>query len=274
MNIYDILVKLGATHGNASKYAPHMQNMFREAGITTELRKSMFLAQVYHESARLRVIEENLNYSAAALRRVFNRHFPNDAIANQYARNPKAIANRAYGNRMGNGDESSGDGWRFRGRGLIQLTGRNNYTAASRDLGVDIVRNPDYLLTPEGAVRSAGWFWSVNNLNATADRGDIRGNTRIINGGFNGLADRQKYYALARELFDVGQGKKKPSDTNLILRIGARGPTVRAMQEKLGIKADGIFGPQTEAAVKRYQSANGLRVDGIAGPQTLGLLFG
>jgi putative chitinase len=165
--------------------------------INTPQRIAAFVAQCAHESGNFMVLKENLNYRAATLRKIFPKYFPNDAIANDYAtrlNKQAAIANRAYGNRMGNGDESSGDGWRFCGRGLIQLTGRNNYQAFADSLEMNINDVPEYLGTFEGAAQSACWFWETNNLNRFADKGDIKGLTRAINGGFIGLEDRVKHY--------------------------------------------------------------------------------
>ena len=159
--------------------------------INTPQRLAAFIAQIGHESGNLRFVKENLNYSAQGLRKTFPKYFPNDQLAMQYQRNPEAIANRVYANRMGNGPEESGDGWRYRGRGLIQLTGHDNYHKCMTDLEVD---DPEYFETPEGAVYSACWFWDTRNLNAVADPGDIKKMTKIINGGFIGLEDRIKHY--------------------------------------------------------------------------------
>jgi putative chitinase len=159
--------------------------------INTPQRLAAFIAQVGHESGNLRFVKENLNYSAQGLRKIFPKYFPNDQLAMQYQRNPEAIANRVYANRMGNGPEDSGDGWRYRGRGLIQLTGHDNYHKCMADLEVD---DPEYFETPEGAVYSACWFWNTRNLNAVADTGDIKKMTKLINGGFIGLEDRIKHY--------------------------------------------------------------------------------
>ncbi len=162
--------------------------------INTPQRISAFIAQCAHESGEFRFLKENLNYRAESLVRVWPRHFPNIDIAKQYAKKPEKIANKAYANRMGNGDESSGDGWKFIGRGLIQLTGRNNYQAFADSIETDIEDIPEYLQTFEGAVQSACWFWETNNLNRWADTGDIKEMTRRINGGFIGLDDRIKHY--------------------------------------------------------------------------------
>jgi putative chitinase len=163
------------------------------------LREAAFIAQVGHESGDLRFTKENLNYSAESLMKVFRKYF-NPQLAAQYARNPEMIANRVYGNRMGNGPEESGDGWKYRGRGLIQLTGKNNYSrlASAWELEMDILI--DYLETPFGAAMSAGWFWDTNKLNRIADSQDFVLLTKRINGGTIGLEHRQKLYDKAMSL--------------------------------------------------------------------------
>lgn len=165
----------------------------QEFEINNPMRMAAFLAQVSHESGNFRFIRENLNYSADGLRRIFPRYFSN-VDPNLYARQPEKIANRVYASRMGNGPEHSGEGWAYRGRGLIQLTGKSNYMQCGAALGVDLVNDPSYLETPEGAARSAGWFWHSRNLNPIADQGDILTLTKRINGGTIGLEDRKKHY--------------------------------------------------------------------------------
>lgn len=160
-------------------------------------RAAAFIAQVAHESGGFNFVKENLNYSAKGLMTTFKKYFPNEALAKQYERQPEKIANRVYANRMGNGDEASGDGWRFCGRGLIQLTGRNNYTKFSQDLGISLDETVKYLETPEGAVSSAGWFWDNNNLNQWCDKDDFLTLTKRINGGTIGLEDRKHHYEIA-----------------------------------------------------------------------------
>lgn len=162
--------------------------------INNNLRCAAFLAQCIHESGGFIFLTENLNYRAESLMKVWPRHFPNLTIAKQYERNPEKIANKAYANRMGNGDESSGDGWRYCGRGLIQLTGKSNYQAFADSIETPLEVIPGYLQTFEGAVQSACWFWETNNLNALADKKDILGLTKKINGGTIGLDDRIKHY--------------------------------------------------------------------------------
>jgi putative chitinase len=161
--------------------------------INTVNRVAAFLAQCAHESANFTALKENLNYTAASLSRVWPSRFP-PGIAEQYAHNQEMIANRAYCDRMGNGPESSGDGWRYAGKGLIQLTGKDNYTRFAESIETPVEQLPEYLATFEGAVQSACWFWEVNNLNQWADAGDILTLTKRINGGTIGLADREKHY--------------------------------------------------------------------------------
>lgn len=174
-----------------------LEQLLPDYDINTPKRIAAFLAQCAHESGNFVFLKENLNYKAAGLRRVFPKYFPTDAIAAQYEKKPEKIANRVYAGRMGNGDESSGDGFRFCGRGLIQLTGRTNYQNFADSLEMNINDVPDYLQTFEGAAQSACWFWETNNLNKFADVGDIKGMTRVINGGYIGLEDRIHHYEAA-----------------------------------------------------------------------------
>lgn len=160
-------------------------------------RIAAFIAQTAHESGGYTLTVENLNYSAKGLLTVFKKYFPTEDLAKQYERQPEKIANYVYANRMGNGDEASGDGWHFRGRGLIQLTGRNNYQAFATALGISIDDTVEYMGTPDGATASAGWFWDTNKLNRYCDDRDFVGLTKRINGGTNGLAERQHLYDVA-----------------------------------------------------------------------------
>jgi len=174
--------------------------------INTPQRIAAFVAQCAHESGGFTALKENLNYKAVTLRKIFPKYFPDDAIANQYASLPnkqEAIANKVYASRMGNGDESSGDGYRYCGRGLIQLTGKNNYQAFADSLEMDVEDVPEYLATFEGAAQSACWFWESNNLNQWADKGDILTLTKRINGGTIGLDDRIKHYQHALHVLGV-----------------------------------------------------------------------
>ncbi len=174
-----------------------LNEILPEYEINTPPRVAAFIAQCAHESGGFRALKENLNYKAATLRKLFPKYFPDDAIANRYASMPnkqEAIANRIYGGRMGNGPEESGDGFRYCGRGLIQLTGKDNYTWFAASLEISVEEAAEYLQTFEGAVQSACWFWENNNLNQWADKGDILTMTKRINGGTIGLEDRIKHY--------------------------------------------------------------------------------
>jgi putative chitinase len=163
-------------------------------------RAAAFLAQTAHESGGFNFVKENLNYSAKGLMTTFKKYFPTEDLAKQYERQPQKIANRVYANRMNNGDEASGDGYRFCGRGLIQLTGRANYTKFAEDLGISIEETVAYLETPAGAVSSAGWFWDMNGLNKFCDNEDFVTLTKRINGGTIGLEDRKHHYEIALRL--------------------------------------------------------------------------
>lgn len=165
--------------------------------INTKLRVAAWIAQTGHESLGYAWISENLNYTAIQLQEVFPYYFPDSDIANNYAHQPEKIANKVYANRMGNGAESSGDGWKYRGRGLIQLTGRSNYSKCSASLYGDaniLLNDPDILISSDGAVRSACYFWNSHSLNSLADQSDMNQITQIINGGTNGSADRIARY--------------------------------------------------------------------------------
>jgi putative chitinase len=172
-------------------------------GIDTATKLAHFLSQCGHESAGFKVVNENLNYSKDGLRKIFGKYFTTDEIATRYARQPEKIANRVYGNRMGNGAEASGDGWKHRGRGYIQLTGKDNYTAFGKAIGVDILANPDLVAT-QYPLMSAAWFFSKNCLRKCVDASPVtvKSVTLCVNGGTIGLEDRQKhfneYYALLK----------------------------------------------------------------------------
>jgi putative chitinase len=166
------------------------KSLLDKYGVNTPLRIAHFFAQLEHES-NLKPIAENLNYGASGLIRVFRKYFT-DLEAIQFANQPQIIANRVYANRMGNGNEKSGDGWKYRGRGFIQITGFDNYKQLSKDTGIDFVSNPDLLLEEVNSMISALWFWNKANLNKLADKNDLKGITKRINGGYNGLAHRNE----------------------------------------------------------------------------------
>lgn len=181
-----------------------LNETFERFGINTPQRQAAFIGQCGHECGNFRILEENLNYRAEALQKLWPKRF-DAAKAQMCARNPKLIANTVYSNRMGNRDEASGDGHRFRGRGCIQLTGHANYFHASKALGVDFVMQPELVATPKYAALTAGWFWDTQKLNALADVGNWVAMTKKINGGTIGLDDRIKHINHALAVL-TGQG--------------------------------------------------------------------
>jgi putative chitinase len=178
----------------ASYWHHALEQLLPQYEINTPDRIAAFLAQCAHESGGFVFIKENLNYKWQSLRKVFPKYFPTDALAQQYEKQPQKIANRVYASRMGNGPEESGDGWRFCGRGLIQVTGRDNYSWFAASLQISPEEASEYMETFEGAAQSACWFWESNNLNQWADKRDILTLTKRINGGTIGLEDRKKHY--------------------------------------------------------------------------------
>jgi putative chitinase len=177
-----------------------LSQLLPDYGIDTEQRIAAFIAQCAHESGEFTMIKENLNYRWESLRRTFPKYFPTEELARQYAQKPEAIANKVYANRMGNGDEASGDGYRYSGRGLIQLTGKDNYFWFAESIGISPEEASEYMATFEGASQSACWFWETNNLNQWADKDDILTLTKRINGGTIGLEDRIKHYEHAKHV--------------------------------------------------------------------------
>jgi putative chitinase len=188
------LEKIISGNQNTARWYTALMAFLDDYSINSPIRIAAFLSQCAHESAGFTAIIENLNYRPESLMRVWPRSFPTAAIAQQYGHNPEAIANRTYANRMGNGSEASGDGFKYCGRGLIQLTGKSNYQAFADSIETDISKIPEYLSTFEGCVQSACFFWESNNLNQYADTGDIVKITKIINGGVLGLDDRTARY--------------------------------------------------------------------------------
>lgn len=269
---------------DADDWYDALYDILPKYSITTERRVAHFLSQCAHESGGFKRLEENLNYSAKALRAVFGRYF-GDAPkrdADEYARNPEMIANYVYNDefrryKMGNTEE--GDGWLFRGRGLKQLTGRENYTNFGRSVGMTPEKAAVYVATPEGAVESACWYWDTRNLNDTADNSpdDVKEMTKKINGGTIGLEDRQRRYMHAMKVLGMEPEELDSTDDEFediiddigLLRKGSKGEGVKMLQKALGATADGHFGPGTEAKLKEWQAKKGLVADGIAGPNTL-----
>jgi putative chitinase len=180
-----------------------LNETFERFSIKTPLQQASFIGQCGHECGNFKVLEENLNYRAETLMKLWKARFPTIEIANDYARNPKKIANKIYASRMGNRDEASGDGYRFRGRGCIQLTGHANYYHAGNACGEDFVMNPDLVATPKYAAMTAGWFWNTHKLNQYADIKDFTIMTKKINGGTIGLNDRIRHINHALDILNA-----------------------------------------------------------------------
>lgn len=187
----------------AQNYVSLLDTVLPKYEINTPLRTAHFLAQIAHESGGFKFVVENLNYSAEALYSVFRKYFPMMDLAANYARKPQQIANKVYANRMGNGDESSNDGWNYRGRGLLQITGKTNYQTLTQETGEDFISTPENLEQPQWALTSACWFWKKRNLNKYADADDIHMVTKLINGGTNGLSNRQHYLDEFKKLLGI-----------------------------------------------------------------------
>lgn len=272
------------TNKEVGEWCAALNEMLPKYDITTDQRIAGFISQCAHESSDFRVLQENLNYKEATLLKVFPRYFgPGKENAAEYAGKPEKIANYVYmdknrskGGALGNVND--GDGWLFSGKGLKQVTGRSNTTAFGKTVGMTAEEAAAYLLTKKGALESALWFWGSRNLNEVADTGDVVRLTKIINGGDIGLADRQARYAKATAaLGGKVTAPVNPQITDAVtqtLRRGSKGEDVKRMQAKLGLAADGDFGPGTEAALKKWQATNGLTADGVAGPKTLAKLLG
>ena len=259
--------------------------LFEAYEINTPNRIAGFMAQCAHESLDFTRLEENLNYSEKALNGVFGRYFgKGKRDAAEYARNTEKIANYVYqdefrSKRGAMGNVNDGDGWRFRGRGIKQLTGRNNYTAFGKTVGMSAEEAAEYVATPKGAIESACWFWKTNKLENWADKGDNVGLTKKINGGTIGLDDRNRRWEEALAI--LGGEVPAPAPTAApkatgvrTLRKGMKGDDVAKMQKAIGVGADGDFGFGTLTAVKKWQKLNGLTADGIVGPATQAKMFG
>jgi putative chitinase len=276
------------TNREAAEWHSIAIDMFQKYEINTVNRIAGFMAQTAHESSDFRILEENLNYSAERLLQVFPRYFgKGKADPNQYARNPQRLANYVYmdANRTKSGalgNTQPGDGWRFRGGGIKQLTGRTNYTAFARDIGMTAEQAADYVRTKRGAFESAAWFWKRNNLARYADRDDIDGMSKRVNGGTIGLQDRRNRYQRAKTILAAAPPRPTPAPAPSVPAqpspppsnsSGTVYPTVKRgsphkslverIQRALRIHADGVFGIQTDQAVRSWQRINKYRVNGI-----------
>lgn len=272
----DQLAYMIPTNPDVEDWCNELNKAMPKYGITTPQRIASFISQCAHESRDFTALEENLNYSEKALNAVFGRYFgPGKRNAAEYARNPEKIANYVYMDefrRSPLGNVKEGDGWRFRGRGLKQLTGRSNYERFAKDYDITAEEAAEWLETKEGALASALWFWDKNGLNELADTGNVTKVTKRINGGDIGLDDRQRRYNDAMQAL-TGDVPPRAKVTGVVKK-GSKGDAVKQIQRKLGLAADGIFGSGTEAAVKKWQAEHGLVADGIVGPKTLEKMLG
>ena len=285
------------TNKEAAEWYSIAVDMFDKYNINTTNRIAGFMAQTAHESQDFRVLEENLNYSADRLVQVFPRYFgkgKNNPA--EFARNPEKLANLVYMdvNRSKSGalgNTQPGDGWRFRGGGIKQLTGRNNFTRFGQSIGMDAEEAADYVRTKKGAFESACWFWKTNGIEKFADADDIVGMSKRINGGEIGLADRKQRYARAKTIMSSNSrptaAAPTPVNNQITDSVTQKAPTkyptlqrrstgdlVRKVQQKLGLAADGTFGLQTEIAVRSWQRSNKYPSDGILNDEQIRKLIG
>lgn len=265
-------------HGNsdAAAWADAALEILPKYEINTPNRIAGFFAQCGHESMNFTVLSENLNYRAETLEKLFSKYFSKAGRnAADYAKQPEKIANVIYANRLGNGDTASGEGFAFRGRGIVQLTGKDNYSAFALSIKMTLPDVIEYVQTKKGALESACWYWNSRKINIACDEGDIVKMSKLVNGGTIGLEDRRKHYEKALAI--LGGAIPAPI-TNAaaipgVLKKGSTGENVKRLQAELGLADDGVFGPGTEAAVKKWQASNGLAADGIVGPKTLAKLL-
>jgi putative chitinase len=252
---------------NVDAWYAAMVKILPKYGIDTPNRIAGFVAQCGHESLNFTVLEENLHYKAETLEKLFSKYFSKAGRnAADYANQPEKIANVIYASRMGNGDTASGDGYKFRGRGIIQLTGKDNYTNFGKSVNKTIDETVAYVSTLDGALESACWYWATRKLNEACDANDITKMTKLVNGGTIGLEDRKKHYEHNLTVLD--------NRVTQTVKRGSQGDVVKKLQKALGLTDDGIFTISTEIALKSWQTKNGLTADGVAGPVTLKKLIG
>lgn len=278
MITFEQFQKMIPTNKAAKEWYDIAVDLFPVYGITTANRIAGFMAQAGHESNDFKTLQENLNYSEANLLKTFSRYFTKET-AKQYARKPEMIANRVYDdanrtNKIGN--TQPGDGWRFKGRGIIQLTGRWNYERFGTAVGKTAEEAAVYLETKRGAMESALWFWKINNINRFADADNIQGMSKAVNGGDIGMSDRIERYARNKSVladFDATETSPAPINPQITdavtaaplrrsLQRGAQGDLVKQVQRALKVNADGVYGITTEAAVRSWQRINKYAITG------------
>lgn len=245
-----------ASVAHVDAFAAYEDGLFEEFALSLRpIRAHFFLAQIGHESGGLTITEENLNYTAARIVKVWPRRFADEAAARPFARNPEGLANNVYANRMGNGPEESGDGWTYRGRGYIQITGRDGYREVGDIANLDLEANPGLASTPGDALRVACSFWRWKDLNPYCDIGDFKKVTRLINGGLTGYRDRSAWLDKVRRLLARPEDVIDPPDAAVVVAL-QRALQARGYRE-VGA-ADGDIGRRTIAAVTRFRQEQGL----------------
>lgn len=295
--------KMIPTNSSANEWYPIAVDFFKKYDIDTTNRIAGFMAQCGHESNDFKSLEENLNYSVESLLRVFPRYFgKGKEDPKEYAKNPEKLANYVYmdANRSKQGalgNTQAGDGWRFRGGGIKQLTGRNNYAAFAKGVGMTTEEAADYVRTKQGAFESACWFWKTNGIAKYADADDIVGMSKRINGGDIGLADRKARYAKAKTILSSSSAATTVKSTTAAVKPAVNdqitdsvtqttpskyptiqkrstGDVVKKVQSKLGLASDGVYGIQTEIAVRSWQRTNKYTSDGILNDEQIRKLIG
>jgi putative chitinase len=244
---------------DSNLWLPHLNRAMADHNIGSSIRIATFLAHVAVESGEMRTLVENMNYSAGRLMEVWPGRFPTAQIAAPYAHNPEKLGSFVYANRLGNGAPPSGDGFRFRGRGLLQATGRDHYTEAGKALNIDLLAQPELLEQPPLASAEAGWWWQRGNLNSIADTGNLKQSTIKINGGLNGYPDRVAYWNRALDV--LGAPAPASQSPNLLVKVQK---ALNAKGAQPPLDEDGIWGPLSEAAADRFRTEAGLpEKDGI-----------
>lgn len=275
----DQFKKMIPSNAQAEDWYKIASDLFPKYDIVTDNRIAGFMAQAAHESSDFKVLQENLNYSADGLLKTFGKYFT-ATTAKEYARKPELIANRVYDdanrkNKLGN--TQPGDGWKFRGRGIFQMTGRWNYEKFGKTIGKTADETAAYLETKQGAFESALWYWSVNKLNRFADADDIKGMSKAVNGGDIGLADRIEKYGHNKSILNKASMPTpvNPQITDSVtLQRGSKGETVKKVQTALKLSADGIYGVTTEAAVRSWQRNNKYIITGKLDEEQVNKILG
>lgn len=264
------LSKIFPNNKEIAEWLAAIERILPKYEINTSRRLAAFLSQTGHESLDYTVLTENLNYGENALNTVFPKYFKNSGRdAAQYARQPEKIANIVYANRMGNGDTASGEGWKFRGRGIIQLTGKDNYTTFGKTIGKTADEVIQYLQTKDGAIESAAWFWTTRNINSPADKEDTIAVTKLINGGTHGIDDRTARYKKIIGILSTDKSTDSTHPTTIVETKSETTNDATFVQQYLKIPVTGKFDAYTVESLKKWQKYNNLVADGIAGPKTL-----